>query len=83
MTKGDVFPGPGFVQADFTATGTDGGLPGDTSRAGVAEAMVWGLEYNSDDDNDKNKKKKYNGIRPLVIAINSKYCNYYCNPYYY
>ncbi len=46
LTKGDVLPGPGF-QAVFTATGTDGGLPGDTSRAGLAEAMVRSLEYDS------------------------------------
>lgn len=44
LEKGDVLPGPGF-QAVFTATGTDGGLPGDTSRCGMGEAMVRSLAY--------------------------------------
>ena len=44
LSKGDVLPGPGF-QAVFTATGTDGGLPGDTSRCGMAEALVRSLAF--------------------------------------
>lgn len=44
LAKGDVLPGPGF-KAVFTATGTDGGLPGDTSRAGIAEAMIRSLAF--------------------------------------
>ena len=44
LSKGDVLPGPGF-KAVFTATGTDGGLPGDTSRAGIAEAMIRSLAF--------------------------------------
>jgi len=42
LTKGDVLPGPG-VKAVFTSTGTDGGLPGDSSRCQIAEAMVQSL----------------------------------------
>ncbi len=51
IEKGDVLPGPGF-QAVFTATGTDGGLPGDTSRCGLAEAMVRSLEFESTSNMD-------------------------------
>eukprot|EP00551_Chaetoceros_affinis_P018157 CAMPEP_0203715830 /NCGR_PEP_ID=MMETSP0092-20131115/578_1 /ASSEMBLY_ACC=CAM_ASM_001090 /TAXON_ID=426623 /ORGANISM="Chaetoceros affinis, Strain CCMP159" /LENGTH=77 /DNA_ID=CAMNT_0050594137 /DNA_START=60 /DNA_END=290 /DNA_ORIENTATION=- len=46
LSKGDVLEGPGF-QAVFTATGTDGGLKGDTSRCGMAEALVRSLEYDN------------------------------------
>ena len=46
ISKGDILPGPGF-QAVFTATGIDGGLPGDTSRCGMAEAMIRSLEFDS------------------------------------
>ena len=44
LSKGDVLPGPGF-KAVFTATGTEGGLPGDTGRCGMGEAMVRSLAY--------------------------------------
>merc|ERR1740139_309240 len=43
LTKGDVLPGPG-AKAVFTATGVDEAL-GDTSRGGLAEAMVRSLSY--------------------------------------
>ena len=42
VQKGDVLPGPG-AKAVFTATGTDGGMPGDSSRCQIAEAMVQSL----------------------------------------
>eukprot|EP00978_Attheya_sp_CCMP212_P013385 scaffold33692_cov59-Attheya_sp.AAC.6 len=45
LEKGDVLPGPG-AKAIFTATGTDE-HPGDTGRAGIAEAMVRSLELDS------------------------------------
>jgi len=48
LSKGDTLSGPGF-QAVFTATGTAGGLPGDTSRSGIAEAMVRSLEFETGD----------------------------------
>lgn len=51
LSKGDVNPGPGF-KAVFTATGTDGGLPGDTGRCGMAEAMVRSLAFTSTGDMD-------------------------------
>jgi hypothetical protein len=51
LSKGDVNPGPGF-KAVFTATGTDGGLPGDTSRAGMAEALVRSLMFENTGDMD-------------------------------
>ncbi len=44
LSKGDVREGPGF-KAVFTATGTDGGLPGDTSRCGMAESLVRSLAF--------------------------------------
>lgn len=43
LAKGDVMPGPG-VKAVFAATGVDE-HEGDSSRCGVAEAMVRCLEY--------------------------------------
>lgn len=43
LAKGDVLPGPGG-KAVFTATGTDA-APGDTSRSGIAEAMVKSLSF--------------------------------------
>lgn len=42
LMKGDKLPGPG-AKAVFTATGTEGGLPGDSSRCQIAEAMVESL----------------------------------------
>ena len=50
LAKGDVLPGPGG-RAVFTATGTDE-LPGDTSRSGIAEAMVKSLEFENAGDTD-------------------------------
>lgn len=41
LAKGDVMPGPG-VKAVFTACGYEAS-PGDTSRSGIAEAMVQSL----------------------------------------
>jgi len=43
LAKGDVLPGPG-AKAVFTATGTDA-CPGDSSRGGVADAMVRSLSF--------------------------------------
>ena len=43
LQKGDVLPGPG-MKAVFAAIGSDGSYDGDTSRAGIAEAMVRSLE---------------------------------------
>jgi len=45
LAKGDVLPGPG-AKAVFTATGVDEAL-GDTSRCGLAEAMVRSLAIES------------------------------------
>ena len=45
LTKGDVLPGPGG-KAVFTATGTEA-CAGDSSRCGVAEAMVRSLSSES------------------------------------
>lgn len=42
LVKGDVLPGPG-AKAVFTATGTEGGLPGDSGRCQIAEAMLQSL----------------------------------------
>ncbi len=46
LAKGDVLPGPAF-RAVFTACGTEGGLPGDTSRTGMGEALVRSLAFSS------------------------------------
>jgi hypothetical protein len=43
LQKGDVLSGPG-MKAVFAAIGSDGSCDGDTSRAGIAEAMVRSLE---------------------------------------
>lgn len=43
LRKGDVMSGPG-LKAVFAAIGSDGTYDGDTSRCGIAEAMVRSLE---------------------------------------
>jgi hypothetical protein len=46
LQKGDVLAGPG-VKAVFAAIGSDGNYDGDTSRCGIAEAMVRSLEMDT------------------------------------
>ena len=63
LTRGDVLPGPGF-KAVFTATGTEGGLPGDTSRCGMAEALVRSLSFSSTGDMDFGVATKEGRLPP-------------------
>eukprot|EP00550_Attheya_septentrionalis_P007197 CAMPEP_0198285382 /NCGR_PEP_ID=MMETSP1449-20131203/4691_1 /TAXON_ID=420275 /ORGANISM="Attheya septentrionalis, Strain CCMP2084" /LENGTH=360 /DNA_ID=CAMNT_0043982789 /DNA_START=15 /DNA_END=1097 /DNA_ORIENTATION=- len=62
LEKGDVLPGPG-AKAIFTATGTDE-HPGDTGRAGIAEAMVRSLELDSAANVDFGVATKENRVPP-------------------
>jgi hypothetical protein len=62
LEKGDVLPGPGAT-AIFTATGTDE-HPGDTGRAGIAEAMVRSLELDSAANVDFGVASKENRVPP-------------------